>query len=265
VSEDSVSFDGEPCVSVVIPVYNEEESVGTVIERVLSLPMVLEVIVIDDGSTDRTPDVVRAIVDARVRYVRQPVNQGKTAAIARGLGEVKGEVLIIQDADLEYDPSEIPHVVEPILTGRADVVYGSRFLVRRTARVIYYYHYLANQLLTSLSNLFTNLNMTDMETGYKAFRTSIIKALPLTSRGFGLEVEITASLAGLPLRIYEVPISYYGRTYDEGKKIGLRDGAAALWYILYFNTVDRMTAKRRTFREHVAGELAKERAQKRTR
>jgi glycosyltransferase involved in cell wall biosynthesis len=212
--------------------------------------------VVDDGSTDDTPRRVETFSDPRVRLLRQPANAGKTAAIARAVEEARGKILIVQDADLEYDPSEIPHVVAPILEGRADVVYGSRFLVRRAARVIYYYHYLANQMLTTLSNIFTNLNMTDIETGYKAFRAEVLKPMPFKSTGFGMEVELTASVSQLPLRIYEVPISYYGRTYSEGKKIGLRDGLHALWYILYFNTLERKSPERRAYREQVRRNLS---------
>jgi glycosyltransferase involved in cell wall biosynthesis len=238
-----------PCVSVLIPVYNEAETVGLVIERVLMQPVVKEVVVVDDGSTDGTAEVLERFEDPRVRVFRQPQNQGKTAAIARAIREARGDVLLVQDADLEYDPTEIPHVVAPILEGHADVVYGSRFLVRKAARVLYYYHYLANQVLTTMSNALTNLNMTDVETGYKAFRAEVLKAIPLKSSGFGMEIELTATIAQVPLRIYEVPISYYGRTYEQGKKIGFRDGVAALGYIWYFNLVERHSKERRAFRE----------------
>jgi glycosyltransferase involved in cell wall biosynthesis len=180
---------------------------------------------------------------------------GKTAAVATSLSQVTGDIVIIQDADLEYDPADIPAVVGPILSGEADVVYGSRFLVRKASRVLYYYHYLANKFLTHLSNVFTNINMSDIETGYKAFRTPILKHMPLTSRGFGMEVEITSNLARLPLRVYEVPISYYGRTYAEGKKIGWRDGLLAVWYVLYFNTLGSLTPARRAYRQRMREEI----------
>ena len=234
-----------------MPAYNEAATIERVVLDVLRLPIVQEVVVVDDGSTDDTAKLVEAIEDSRVKLLRQPSNAGKTAAIVRAVEIAQGEILIVQDADLEYDPREIPHVIAPILEGRADVVYGSRFMVRRAARVLYFYHYLANQMLTTLSNLFTNLNMTDIETGYKAFRAEILKAMPLKSEGFGMEVEITASVAQLPLRIYEVPISYYGRTYEEGKKVGVVDGLHALWYILYFNTVEKNSPERRSFRSKV--------------
>jgi glycosyltransferase involved in cell wall biosynthesis len=237
------------CVSVLVPVYNEVVTIANVIERVLAQAVVKEVIVVDDGSTDGTFEVLQNIADDRVRVFRQPSNAGKTAAIARAIGEASGEVLIVQDADLEYDPAEIPHVVAPILEGHADVVYGSRFLVRRAARVLYYYHFIANQLLTTLSNALTNLNMTDVETGYKAFRAEVLKQIPLKSRGFGMEIELTASIAQVPLRIYEVPISYYGRTYEQGKKIGFSDGVAALGYVVYFNLIERHSKERRRFRD----------------
>jgi glycosyltransferase involved in cell wall biosynthesis len=237
---------------VLIPAYNEEGTIEQVLRKVLAQPVVKEVVVVDDGSRDKTVENVQKVEDSRVRLVRQPSNQGKTAAIARAIQEATGEILIVQDADLEYDPSEIPVVVAPILEGHADVVYGSRFLVRRAARVVYFYHYLANRFLTTLSNLLTNLNMTDVETGYKAFRAEVLKGMPFKSSGFGMEIEVTASIAQLPLRIYEVPISYYGRTYDEGKKIGMRDGIAAIGYILWFNVIERHSAERRAFREGVA-------------
>jgi glycosyltransferase involved in cell wall biosynthesis len=240
-------------LSVLVPVYNEERTIVRVLDRVLALgPLVREVVVVDDGSTDRTAAAVEAIAtrDARVRFFRMPRNQGKTAAVRRALAEATGEILIVQDADLEYDPSEIPVVIDPILTGDADVVYGSRFLVRRAARVLYFYHYLANSLLTFLSNLLTNRNMTDIETCYKAFRAGVIKPLQLTSRGFGMEVEITALVSKTRARTYEVPISYYGRSYDEGKKIGLRDGVMALGYIAWYNLVAPwLPAGRRYVRE----------------
>lgn len=236
-----------PKLSVLVAAYNEQDYIAQVLERVLALPLSLEVVVVDDGSTDRTVDVVRGIADSRVRLIQSPQNRGKTDAIARAIEEARGEILVMQDADLEYDPNEIPHLIAPILEGRADVVYGSRFLVKRATRVLYYYHFLANQALTTLSNLLTNLNLTDVETGYKAFRREVLTGLKLKSQGFGMEIELTASIAKLPIRIYEVPISYYGRTYAEGKKIGVSDGVAALWYIIYFNTLYRWS---RDHREH---------------
>ncbi|MCA1614790.1 MAG: glycosyltransferase family 2 protein [Acidobacteria bacterium] len=226
-----------PCLSVVVPAYNEGATLEAVVEKLLQLPRLLEVVVVDDCSTDSTPEVARRLAggDARVRVARHERNQGKTAALRTGFALTRGEVVIVQDADLEYDPAEIPLVILPILNDRADVVYGSRFLVRRATRVLYFYHYLGNKFLTFLSNVLTNLNMTDIETGYKAFRGEIIRNMRITSRGFGFEVEVTAKVAKLGCAVYEVPISYYGRTYDEGKKIGLRDGFQALWLILRFN------------------------------
>jgi glycosyltransferase involved in cell wall biosynthesis len=245
-----------PTLSVLIPAYNEVEYIAQVVANVLTLECSLEVIVVDDGSTDGTPEAVERVGDSRVKLIRQPTNRGKTSAIERAIEEARGDIVIIQDADLEYDPAEIPFVIAPILENKADVVYGSRFLVRRAARVFYYYHYVANQVLTTLSNLLTNLNLTDVETGYKAFRREIVRGLPLRSKGFGMEIELTARVAELPVRIYEVPISYYGRTYDEGKKIGFSDGIAALWYTLYFNTFDRLTPDRRAHQARVADWLA---------
>jgi glycosyltransferase involved in cell wall biosynthesis len=241
---------------VLVPAYNEAATIGKVLAKVLDLDLVKEVIVVDDCSTDGTAEIVGSFADARVRYLRQSKNSGKTAAIARALQEVTGDVVIVQDADLEYDPSEIPNVVEPILLDQADVVYGSRFLVRRAARVLYYYHRLANHALTVLSNIFTNLNLTDVETGYKAFRADVVRGMPLASKGFGMEIELTASMAQLGLRIYEVPISYYGRTYEQGKKIGFRDGAAALFYIAYFNLLEPRTDRRRKYLAEVRARLA---------
>lgn len=234
-------------LAVVIPAYNEEATIRTVLERVDALPCVREVIVVDDGSSDRTARIVEGFPSPRVRLIRQAPNQGKTAAVKRAVREVTSPLTIIQDADLEYDPTEIPFVIGPILSGHADVVYGSRFLVRRAARVLYFYHYLANKALTFLSNLLTNRNMTDIETCYKAFRTPIIKQMPITSKRFGMEVEITALISKTHVRTYEVPISYYGRTYAEGKKIQTLDGIYALWYILYYNVLASWSPERREY------------------
>jgi len=233
----SAALDEERVLAVVIPAYNEAATIKTLLEKVDALPCVREIIVVDDGSTDQTAALVESFDSPRVRLLRQGRNSGKTAAVKRGIAEVSSPITIIQDADLEYDPAEIPFVIAPILAGQADVVYGSRFLVRRATRVLYFHHYLANKFLTFCSNLFTNLNMTDIETCYKAFRTPIIKQVPLTSTGFGMEVEITAMVSKTFARIYEVPISYYGRTYAEGKKIGLSDGLHAMWYILHYNLI----------------------------
>jgi glycosyltransferase involved in cell wall biosynthesis len=225
------------CLSVVMPVYNEEGSLAQVVRKLLLLPHVLEIIIVDDCSTDRSAQIARALErsDSRVRLAQQEKNSGKTAALRAGFALTRGEIVIVQDADLEYDPEEIPLVIKPILDGHADVVFGSRFLVRRATRVLYFYHYVANKFLTFTSNLFTNLNMTDIETGYKAFRGDIIRNMVIVSSGFGFEIEATAKVAKLGCAIYEVPISYYGRTYDEGKKIGTKDGLLALWLIFRFN------------------------------
>ena len=226
-----------PCLSVVIPAYNEEVTLAEVVRKVLRLEHLLEVVIVDDCSSDRTGVVARALAaeDARVHVARHERNRGKTEALKTGFAQTTGEIVIVQDADLEYDPVEIPEVIRPILEGRADVVYGSRFLVRRATRVLYFYHYLANKGLTFFSNLLTNINLTDVETGYKAFRGDIIRQMTITSSGFGFEIEVTAKVAKLKCAIYEVPISYYGRTYDEGKKIGFIDAVAAGWFVLRFN------------------------------
>ncbi len=226
-------------LSVVIPAYNEQKTLVDVVRRVLSLDFVGEVIVVDDCSADATGAIADSLAreDKRVKVAHHRVNQGKTEALKSGFALTTGSIVIVQDADLEYDPAEIAAVIEPILTAKADVVYGSRFLVRKATRVVYFYHYLGNRALTFLSNVFTNVNMTDVETGYKAFRGDIIRNMKITSSGFGFEIEVTAKVAKLKCAIYEVPISYHGRTYEEGKKIGLKDGIAALWYILRFNVL----------------------------
>src|SRR5581483_7166043 len=225
------------CLSVIVPAYNEERTIAKVLKQLLLLEAVQEVIVIDDCSRDRTAEVVQELagLDSRIVLLRHARNQGKTAGLKTGFAAARGEIIIVQDADLEYDPSEIPAVIQPILDGKADVVYGSRFLIRKAARVLYFYHYLANKTLTFISNLFTNINMTDIETGYKAFRSEYIRNMVITSAGFGFEIEVTAKLAKLRCAIYEVPISYYGRTYEEGKKIGLMDAFAAVWFIVRYN------------------------------
>ncbi len=227
----------EACLSVVIPAYNEEATLSAIVQKVLGIPHLLEIIVVDDNSTDGTGEVCRRLAEEHemVRVVRHAKNRGKTEALKTGFAQTRGEVVIVQDADLEYDPAEIAGVIKPILDGHADVVYGSRFLVRKATRVLYFYHYLANKFLTFTSNMLTNLNMTDVETCYKAFRGDIIRNMVIESRGFGFEIEVTAKIAKLGCPIYEVPISYYGRTYQEGKKIGVKDGLEAFWFVLRFN------------------------------
>ena len=224
-------------LSVVIPAYNEEATIAQVIGQVLKLNALAEVIVVNDCSKDRTGEIVGALAtgDPRIRLLEHKVNSGKTEALKTGFAQVRSEIVIVQDADLEYDPMEIPDVIQPILDGKADVVYGSRFLVRKASRVLYFYHFLANKLLTFTSNLFTNINLTDVETGYKAFRSEIMRNMVITSSGFGFEIEVTAKVAKLGCAVYEVPISYYGRTYEQGKKIGASDGVAAFWYIVKYN------------------------------
>jgi glycosyltransferase involved in cell wall biosynthesis len=230
-----------PCLSVVVPCYNEAATVKDLLGRVLESPWVEEVVVIDDGSTDGTLDQLRDIDEARVRVLEQRVNQGKGAAIRRGFKEATSDFVIVQDADLEYDPAEYGVMLEYLLDGRADVVFGSRFMTDRPHRVLYYWHSVGNRLLTAASNMFTNLNLTDMETCYKAFRREVIQSLDLREDRFGIEPEITAKVARRGCRIYEVGISYNGRTYAEGKKIGWRDGFhAARCIVRYSSLWDRI-------------------------
>jgi glycosyltransferase involved in cell wall biosynthesis len=225
------------CLSVVMPAYNEEATLSEIVGKVLKIPYLLELIIVDDCSTDETPRIAEHLAETfpQVSVAHMPKNSGKTEALKTGFALTRGPIVIVQDADLEYDPDEIFSVIKPIIDGHADVVYGSRFLVRRATRVLYFYHYLANKFLTFFSNLLTNLNMTDVETGYKAFRGDIIRNMYITSSGFGFEIEVTAKIAKLGCPIYEVPISYYGRTYEQGKKIGIMDGIAALWFVILFN------------------------------
>ena len=225
------------CLSIVMPAFNEGGTLETVVQRVLKVPHLFELVIVDDHSSDATGEIAEQLarLNPKIKVLHHPTNRGKTEALKTGFAVTRGDVVIVQDADLEYNPSDIGDVISPILAGEADVVYGSRFLVRKAARVLYFYHYLANKGLTFLSNLFTNVNLTDVETGYKAFRGEIIREMIITSSGFGFEIEVTAKVAKLRCRLYEVPISYYGRTYEEGKKIGTKDGIAALWYIIKFN------------------------------
>ena len=226
-----------PCLSVVMPCYNEQATVVDVLEKVLASPYTAEVIVVDDGSRDDTVVLVKSMDDPRVRLIEQPYNMGKGAALRRGFSEATADFVIIQDADLEYDPKEYDVIMCPLLDGRADVVFGSRFQGGREHRVLYFWHYVGNKVLTTVSNMFTNLNLTDMETCYKAFRREVLDTFELEENRFGIEPEMTAKVAAGQWRIYEVGISYSGRTYAEGKKIGWKDGVRALYCIVRYSPV----------------------------
>jgi glycosyltransferase involved in cell wall biosynthesis len=230
------------CLSVIVPCYNEAGTVKELLSRVLESPWVAEVVVVDDGSSDETLSIVRSVADARIRVLEQPRNMGKGAALRRGFAEATADFVIVQDADLEYDPAEYGQLLEYLLAGKADVVFGSRFMTDRPHRVLYYWHAVGNRLLTNASNAFTNLNLTDMETCYKVFRREVIQSLALQEDRFGIEPEITAKVAKGGWRIYEVGISYDGRTYAEGKKIGWRDGIHAARCIVRYSALwDRLT------------------------
>jgi glycosyltransferase involved in cell wall biosynthesis len=229
-------------LSVVMPVYNERATLRYVVERVLSLaPMDVELICVDDGSRDGSREILGLLQKQhpQVRVLLQPHNMGKGAAIRRGIQDATGDFVIIQDADLEYDPVDYPHLLQPLIDGKADAVYGSRFLGSGPHRVLYFWHSVGNWLLTLLSNCLTNINLSDMETCYKAFRREVIQSIPTHENRFGFEPEITVKLARRRLRIYEVGISYWGRTYEEGKKIGWKDGARALWVLLKYSIKER--------------------------
>jgi glycosyltransferase involved in cell wall biosynthesis len=229
-----------PLLSVVIPCFNEAATIGDLIERVRRAPVASkQIIVVDDCSRDGTRELLRDLQADDLTVLFHDRNCGKGAALATGFAAAKGEICIVQDADLEYDPEEYPLVIGPIIQGKADVVFGSRFQGAAPHRVVYFWHRVGNGLLTLLSNMLTDLNLTDMETCYKAFRTEIIQSIPIRERRFGFEPEITAKVAKSRCRIYEVGISYYGRTYEEGKKIGWRDGVRAIWCILKYNLWSR--------------------------
>jgi len=248
-------------LSVVMPVYNERRTLRQVVERVLAVPFELELLCVDDGSNDGSRELLEELQreNSRIRVFLQPRNLGKGAALQRGIQAASGDFVIIQDADLEYDPNDYRNLLDPLLQGNADVVYGSRFLGGAPHRVLYFWHSVGNRLLTLLSNCLTNINLTDMETCYKAFRREVLQSIRLEEPRFGFEPEITVKCARRRLRIYEVGISYWGRTYEEGKKIGWKDGARAIWCLLKYsikvNAVETEIPAQQPL-QHPAGESA---------
>jgi glycosyltransferase involved in cell wall biosynthesis len=227
-------------LTAIVPVYNEEATVEEVVKRLHQVPLEVEIVAVDDGSSDGTGEILdRLLRDGEVQQVvHQPENRGKGAAVRAGIAAATGHVIVVQDADLEYDPAELPTLLDPIRLGRADAVYGSRFQ-SGPRRVLFFWHAVGNRFLTLLSNMLTDLNLSDMETCYKMVRADLLKSLRLTSKRFGIEVELTARLAKSGARIWEIPISYSGRTYAEGKKIDWRDGLAAFWHVIRFNLFTR--------------------------
>lgn len=237
---------GDSCLSVVIPCYNEAATVEALLDRVLASRFTGEVVIVDDGSSDGTRDILANVNESRVKVIFQPSNMGKGAALRKGFASVHCDFVVVQDADLEYDPADWELLLEPLLADRADVVYGSRFQSSRPRRVLYYWHYVGNRILTTLSNIFTDLNLTDMETCYKAFRREVIQSINIEENRFGFEPEITAKVAAGGWRVWEVGISYSGRTYAEGKKIGWRDGLAAVYCVVKYGFKTRLSSERRT-------------------
>ena len=240
-----MSVTPRPCLTAVVPCYNEQATILTLLDKVCASPWIHEVIVVDDGSTDNTRELLATASDPRIRVILQPYNQGKGAALRTGFAAATGDYVVVQDADLEYDPAEYGHLIEPLEAGHADVVYGSRFLGGGPHRVLYFWHSLGNRLLTLLSNMFTDLNLSDMETCYKAFRREVIQSIEIEEDRFGFEPEVTAKLARGKWQIYEVGISYAGRTYAEGKKIGWRDGVRAVICIVRYSALNERLKQRK--------------------
>jgi len=247
-SDQSIGQAATRCLTVVMPCFNEIATVSTVVQEVLDSPYTAELIIVDDGSTDGTRDVLAELDDPRIRVLLQPRNQGKGAALRRGFAEATSPYVLVQDADLEYDPGEYGDLLQPLIDDKADVVYGSRFLSGRPHRVLYFWHSVGNRLLTIASNMVTDLNLTDMETCYKAFRLEVLKSFELEEDRFGIEPELTAKIAAGRWRVFEIGISYSGRTYDEGKKIGWKDGFRAVYCIVRYSPLARARRDRRAER-----------------